>query len=295
MYQKESKFIAELNQAGVLRSNKDFSFLASLPKLPPLPKQKIKNITLDFTTLKDYFECAYRFKLISMYGFCFPLNPRMGLGKSLHNILMELHKKGKKGEAIILDEIIERQTHFPHIGNYHQLEREMKKVITKNVVEYYNQNKASFENIVFVEQDIQYKIDLDILVLGRIDLIKKEKEFGKYETTIIDFKSKEDVQTANLTDDQLLLYALGHRELTGEKADYIMTYIIGGDEPQGKTPKVLNEPDLQKIQNKIKYAANKIRNLEFGACKNPATCKNCYQNSLCSERIKLKIKNNRPR
>jgi len=295
LYQKESKFIAELNTAGVLRSNQDFSFFGNSPKLPPLPKQKIKNITLDFTTLKDYFECAYRFKLNSMYGFCFPLNPRMGLGKSLHNILMELHKKGKKGEVILLDDIIERQTHFPYIGNYHQLEKEMKKVITKNVIEYYNQNKPSFENIVFVEQEIQYKIDNDILVLGRIDLIKKEKEFGKYETTIIDFKSKEDAQTANLTDDQLLLYALGHRELTGEKADYIMTYVIGGDEPQGKTPKVLNEPDLQKIQDKIKLAANKIRNLEFGVCNNPATCKNCYQNSLCVERVKLKIKNNRPK
>ena len=63
----------ELNKAKILVENEDFSIFDTLPKLVPLPKGKTKNITLDFTTLKDYFECPYRFKLISMYGFRFPL------------------------------------------------------------------------------------------------------------------------------------------------------------------------------------------------------------------------------
>lgn len=293
LYRKESMFIPELNTAGILRSNKDFSFFGASTKMSPQPKQKIKNITLDFTTLKDYFECAYRFKLVSMYGFRFPLNPRMGMGRSLHNILMELHKKGKKGDKIDLDEIIDRQAYFPYIGRYGKLKETMKQAIARNVIDYYKQNQASFGNIVFVEQAIQYKIDNEILVLGRVDLIKKEKEFGKYETTIIEFKSKDEVQARSLTDDQLLLYALGHKELTGEKADYIMTYIIGGSSPQGKTPRVLTDNDLEKIQKKIKQAADKIRNLEFGKCSNPVICKDCYQNSLCTERVKLKLRNNR--
>ena len=66
------------------------------------------------------------------------------------------------------------------------------------------------------------------LVLGRIDLIKKKNDLGEYETTIIEFKSKEERAITKITKDQLKLYALGHKELTGETADYIMTYYIGG-------------------------------------------------------------------
>lgn len=295
LYRRESAFITELNQANVLRSNRDFSFFDLAAKLEPEPKQKTKNMTLDFTTLKDYFECAFRFKLVSMYGFRFPLNPRMGMGQSLHNVLMELHKKGRDSQPIDLAEIIDRQTHFPYIGAYKKLEADMRRAITKNVAEYYQQNRDSFPSIVFVEQDIQYKIDKEILVLGRVDLIKKEKEFGKYETTIVEFKSKEDVQATTLTDDQLLLYALGHRELTGETADYIMTYIIGGATPQAKTPRVLHKNDLELVQAKIKSAADRIRDQKFDKCSDPRVCKDCYQNSLCTERARLGLRNNRTR
>ena len=291
LYQKPSPFITELNSSNILRSNNDFSFFRSLPKKDSVPKEKTKNITLDFTTLKDYFECSYRFKLVSMFGFRFPLNPRMGLGQSFHNILMELHKKGKEGQPINLNQIIERQSYFPHIGNYRKLESDLKKTLAKNIVEYYEKNKDTFDNIVFVEQAIQYKVDKEILVIGRVDLIKREREYGKYETTIVEFKSKEDVQNIKLTNDQLLLYALGHKELTGEKADYIMTYIIGGDTPQGKTPKAINESDLQKIEGKIKNAADRIRKQEFKKSQDSAICKDCYQNSLCTERRRYKLKN----
>jgi DNA helicase-2/ATP-dependent DNA helicase PcrA len=293
LYRKPSQFVTELNQSKILRSNTNFSIFNALEHSEPTPKGKTKNITLDFTTLKDYFECSYRFKLVSMFGFRFPLNPRMGLGKSFHNILMELHKKGKEGQAINIVQIIDRQTFFPYIGRYSTLEKDLKKTISKNVIEYYDQNKSSFGNIVFVEQDIQYKVDKEILVLGRVDLIKKEKEGGKFETTIIEFKSKEDVQNPKLTHDQLLLYALGHKELTGEKADYIMTYIIGGDLPQEKIPKAINDSDLIIIEDKIKKAADKIRKQEYKISTDLSVCNECYQNSICYNRKTNKLRNNR--
>ena len=293
LYQYESKFIPELNNADILRENKLFSFFDESSKQEPQPKRKTKNIALDFTTLKDYFECGFRFKIVSMYGFRFPLNPRMGMGQSVHNVLMEIHKKAKNKAPIDIDEIIERQVFFPYVGNYTKLKADMTKVIKKNVEQYYEVNKNSFDNIIFVEQDIQYKVDKEILVLGRVDLIKRQNDSGKYETTIIEFKSQDDVQASSLTDDQLLLYGLGHRELTGEKADYIMTYVIGGDSPRGKVPKVLNDGDLEHIQSKIKSAADKIRNLEFNKCNNANTCKDCFQNSLCMERLRYKHKSNR--
>jgi len=295
LYKKESDYIQELARARLGSSpilisdmKQDFS---NLEKIEQQPKEKIKNITLDFTTLKDIFECPYRFKLISVFGFCYPLNQRMGVGRSFHNCLMELHKRGQLGEKFTAREIIElaeRQTHFPYLTNSIKLKRPLWKRVRNKVVEYYNDNHSDFNNIEFVEQDIQYKIDENILVLGRVDLIKKTGEDGSYETTIIEFKSDDESADQLITKDQLKLYALGHRELTGEVADYIMTYVIG--ENKTKTPEKLHESDLETIQIKIKEAVDLIWAEDFHKTGNKKTCEGCFQIRLCSHQVKHGIK-----
>lgn len=291
LYKKESIFIQELNNAKIdsfpimitdLKHRFDND-----EKIKQRPKEKIKNITLDFTSLKDIFECPYRFKLISLFGFCYPLNQRMGVGRSFHNCLMEIHKEAKKGIYLNdeeLDSLINRNTYFPYLTKSTQLNEPLYNKVKDNVVKYYHDNKDEFQNIEFVEQDIQYKIDNNILVVGRIDLIKKFGEFGNYETTIVEFKSDEDNADAPITKDQLKLYAIGHRELTGEIANYIMTYVIGKNCP--KTPEKLYESDLEEIQQKIKDAVALIRDGKFDKTDIYKICNdNCYQIRLCRNRI----------
>ncbi|AWA30312.1 hypothetical protein HYN48_09565 [Flavobacterium magnum] len=296
LYKKESEYIQELATAKINMSpimisdtRQDFS---DLDRLEQKPKEKIKNISLDFTSLKDIFECPYRFKLISVFGFCYPLNQRMGVGRSFHNCLMEIHKEAKKGITLTqreLDELIERQTHFPYLNNSPILIPRLKAKVRTNVEEYYNDNKSEFDNIQFVEQEIQYKIDKNILVVGRIDLIKKINGEGYHETTIIEFKSDEEDADSPITKDQLKLYALGHKELTGEIANYIMTYVIGKNQP--KTPEKLYNSDLEDIENKIRDAVNLIRDENFKKTTNNHICSNnCHQIRLCSHRLKFNIK-----
>ena len=106
---------AKIKSSPVLVSSLKHKFIDS-EKVEQKPREKIKNISLDFTSLKDIFDCPYRFKLISVFGFCYPLNQRMGVGKSFHNCLMEIHKEAKKGILLSVEELqslIDRQTHFP--------------------------------------------------------------------------------------------------------------------------------------------------------------------------------------
>ncbi|RKE77861.1 ATP-dependent DNA helicase [Chryseobacterium sp. AG363] len=296
LYKKESQFIQELTEAKinsfpVMITDLRHRFSDNI-KIQSKPKEKVKNISLDFTSLKDIFECPYRFKLISVFGFCYPLNQRMGVGKSFHNCLMEIHKEAKKG--VILQEnelisLIDRQTHFPYLTKSTKLSQPLYDKVKNNVKDYYRDNLNEFENIEFVEQEIQYKIDKNILVIGRIDLIKKIGDSGYYETTIVEFKSDEENADAPLTKDQLKLYALGHRELTGETANYIMTYVIGKN--RAKTPEKLYENDLEEIQQKIKNAVGLIRDEKFIKTNESRICnENCYQIRLCSNRIKYNIK-----
>ncbi|MBR9855884.1 MAG: ATP-dependent helicase [Algicola sp.] len=295
LYKIESPYIQELIKAKIglfpiLVSDLQQNF-SDLTKIEQRPKAKVKNIALDFTTLKDIFECPYRFKLVSVFGFRYPLNQRMGVGRSFHNCLMELHKRGKEGETLDLNqvnEVIDRQTHFPYLTNSTILKPRLWDKVRNNVTEYYKDNKDSFGQIEFVEQDVQYKIDESILVVGRIDLIKKISDDGKFETTIIEFKSDEESADLPITKDQLKLYALGHRELTGEIADYIMTYVIG--ENKVKTPEKLYESDLNTIENKIKDAVNLIWSEKFLRTEEKKNCEECFQIRLCSNRIKYNIK-----
>jgi DNA helicase-2/ATP-dependent DNA helicase PcrA len=295
LYKKESQFISELSSAKV----NSFPIMVTdlrnkfplVDKIEQKPKEKVKNISLDFTSLKDIFECSYRFKLISVFGFSYPLNQRMGVGKSFHNCLMEIHKEAKKGVRLTEEELktlIDRQTHFPYLNSKNLLVKPLYDKVKNNVEAYYKENEDEFRNIIFVEQEIQYKIDKNILVVGRIDLIKKIGDSGYYETTIVEFKSDEEDADAPITKDQLKLYALGHRELTGETANYIMTYVIGKNQP--KTPEKLYDDDLKEIEQKIKDSVGLIRDEKFVRTSNIRVCaENCHQIRLCSNRIKYNI------
>src|SRR5690606_3443118 len=151
---------------------------------------------------------------------------------------------------------------------------------------YYDKNRQNFGAIEFVEQDIQLNMDDGILVTGTIDLIKKKRVDGKYETTIIEFKSKEEVQKRAVTYDQLELYALGHRDLTGEVADYIQIYDVTKNVSQPQ--KVLKPSDLEGMKQKIITAADVIRNVRgFPKINQVSVCKDCLQKQICLTGIRL--------
>lgn len=284
LYTKASIFVDELSASDtIVTTLPDFS---KNSKIPPTPKEDAVSITLNFSVLKDFFECEYRFKLVSMYGFSAPLNQRMGFGRSLHNALMEIHKRSKLGEDLTQDQVVqiaESQSHFPYLGTSTILQ-EMKNLVKERVKQYYDKNKSLFNNIEFVEQEIQLNLTDGILVTGKIDLIRKKLYDGKFETTIIEFKSKQDVQSRQITYDQLSLYALGHQELTGETADYIQIYDLEYNTQM--PPKLITHDNLSETNQRIHEAASVIRNQSFKRADKKEVCKECLQSQLCFSGLK---------
>ena len=105
-----------------------------------------------------------------------------------------------------------------------------------------------------------------------------------FETTIIEFKSNQDVQNQKTTEQQLNLYAVGHLELTGEKADYIQIYDL--DENQASIRKVLRSDHIEETKKQINEAATIIRLQQFNRVDSEPVCKDCFQNRVCSAGIK---------
>lgn len=281
LYQKPSAFLNEISNSQYILSSKNETY--NLLKFDPQPNDSTNNIDLNFSILKDFFDCSYRFKLNSIYGFAPPLSPFMGFGQTVHNALAEIHKRSHEQEQIQesdTEEIVARHENLPYAPP--KAKEDMQKSIKKVVSDYIRDNKGEFKNIQFVEQDIQLNLGDGIFVSGRIDLIKKTDFEGKLETTIIEFKSKDASQKRETTEEQLYLYGLGHKELTGNKADFINVYVLDSEKGGKGFPMKLEEEHLIHIQRKVREVVEHIRAKNFSKVNKWEICKNCDQYLICS-------------
>ncbi len=256
-------------------------------------RQKIKfetkeptRIMLNFSILKDYYSCPYRFKLSFFYGFVQPIAPPMGYGRALHNIVMDIHRKVTNKEKITekdLGVIIDGHFHLPYADE--RTTANMRKNADRSIADYFNKNCTDFDKIKFIEKNIEINFGNGVRVSGRIDLVKRKDIGEKEKTFIVDFKTAERTIIEDVTEEQLKIYAIGYKELTGEDADFIEVYNLDNNEP---TRKKIEQGDLKKTKSIIFKAAEDIVENRLNKVCNMDKCKNCYLNYLCLTEKKKK-------
>ena len=186
-------------------------------------------ITLNFSLLKDLFDCPFKFKMTNVYGFCSPLNIRMGYGRSIHNMLDYIHKNFQHldlSDPSVISRIVSTYLHLPY-GSL-KLYEAMTEKATKNLSAYIRNNLSRFKYIKFSEKSIEYNIDEYMFINGRIDLVRDEVN---HTITLVDFKSSSEVLSKEQIKNQLMVYVLGYESLTGEKVDYIESYDFNNSNP----------------------------------------------------------------
>lgn len=269
---KESDFIQYVKQSKYIYSDIDYDFQGRNKALIQNDKG-LDDILLNFSLLEAFFECPYSFKYHILYGFKEPLNSRIGYGKSIHDTLMEIHRKAMDDQLPSqqdLNQILDHHLHFPYAID--KVKKEMEVKARKAISKYYSDNLKDFDKIEYAEKDIEVNLGNGIIVNGRIDLIIKRDLSGVNNTYIVDFKSEYDPLKRSVIEKQLLLYALGYHELTGKMADFIEIYDFKTGTP---TRIKLTSKHLQDIKNNICDAANKIReNMLDTAChKSECSCR----------------------
>ncbi len=277
----ESIFCKEISNSDFVISSTDYNY-NEVPRLPAESRSESNIISLNFSVLKAFFDCPYRFKLISLYGFVQPIAETIGYGNSIHNILMEMHRRYLDGESITQDKLpdfVNTHLHLPYALNkiFEQTKIKANKVIN----DYFQENYNEFDKIEYAEKDIQLDLGDGIMVKGRMDLITKKDVGGHDITTIVDFKSKDDAQKLEVTMDQLSLYALGYKELTGKKADFLQIFNLD-EEGQHKHTQPLANTKLDEMKTKIVCSANDIRSNKLNKTNNQKNCNSCFQQRLCS-------------
>jgi DNA helicase-2/ATP-dependent DNA helicase PcrA len=250
-------------------------------RLPARARRELPDVILSFSELKYLFECPYQFKLRFLYGFNPPIHEALGYGKSIHDALAEIHKRALAGDVIEdveITDLVDRHLHVPFA--YPALRQQLRDSALGAVRRYVDENRDTFDNTLYSEQQVQVHVSPGITVDGRIDLIKR---LDTDETCIVDFKSTERAQAEELTRDQLHVYALGYEELTGERADLVE--VLNLDEGSSSTREVVNEQLLEDIKTKVRDAGQALRENELPRHHNWCTaCDRCDLVGICRTR-----------
>jgi DNA helicase-2/ATP-dependent DNA helicase PcrA len=252
-------------------------------RLAPQPIQETPQVSLSFSELKYLFECAYQFKLRFLYGFNAPIHEALGYGKGLHDALSEIHKRALEGDIVKKDwaaALIDRHLNAPFA--YPALREQLRNSGIKVLERYFDTHGSEIVNTEFSEKQIQVHVAPGITVDGRIDLIRR---LDTGEVAIVDFKSTERAQAENVTRDQLHVYAVGYKELTGKSADLIE--VLNLDEKGKTTREPVNDPLLAAVRDKIRNASEALRtnNLPRLPAWDKQACGECDLVGLCRKRV----------
>lgn len=235
-------------------------------------------IILNFSILDDYYHCPYLFKLSFFFGFAQPLGTRMGYGKSLHNMVMEIHQRYVDGEIQKSDlpEIMNRHFYLPYATE--PTRNDAFEKADRSINMYYDKHSQSFDAIEYIEKDIEIDFGNGVRVNGRIDLVKK-LELDKEKVGIIDFKTEVNEKRKEMTEEQLKIYALGYEKLTGHKADFLEIYNLGTNNTDFR--KEIFDAELDNTKQIILQAADKIRKSELPKKCSTEKCNKCRSKLIC--------------
>lgn len=251
-------------------------------RLTPHPVHDSPQVTLSFSELKYLFECSYQFKLRFLYGFNAPIHEALGYGKGLHDALSEIHKRALEGDIVTkasATALIGRHLNVPFA--YPALREQLRNAGVKAVERYLDSHGHEIAKTEFSEKQIHVHVAPGIIVDGRIDLIRR---LDTGEVAIVDFKSTERAQAEDVTRDQLHVYAVGYRELTGKSADLIE--VLNLDEKGKTTREPVDDPLLTSVRDKIRDAGEALRtnNLPRLSTWDQHACGSCDFVGLCRKR-----------
>jgi DNA helicase-2/ATP-dependent DNA helicase PcrA len=250
-------------------------------QLTPTPRRGTPDVVMSFSDLKYLFECPYSFKLRLLYGFDSPLQKELGFGKSLHDVMAEIHKRAIEGDIATVEEaedLVDRHLNLPFANT--AAADQLRPAAEAAVRRYLERHGATLHQTRYSEQPVEIHPVPGVTVTGRVDLIKR---LDTSETSVIDFKSSERAQAEDLTRDQLHLYVLGYRELTGQNADVVE--VLNLDKAGRDTREMVDPGVMTDLGKRVTQAADSLRTNRLARLdKWCASCVGCDFAGICRSR-----------
>lgn len=250
---------------------------ASRKRLPPQTRAAVANVIFTFSDLKYFFECPYQFKLRVLYGFNPPIHEALGYGKSLHDALADVHARALRGDIAPDSEapsLVATHLHVPYA--YPRLREQLEAAATKILADYLTKHGPSLNKLEYSEKQIEINLGEGVSVTGRIDLVKR---LDTNEISIVDLKSSERVQSEEVTETQLHVYALGYQELTGARPDYVEIHELDGDKQKRRS---VDDDFIADVKDKTRRAAVALRKNDLPTVATAVKCTACDYRGMCT-------------
>lgn len=249
-------------------------------RLPPEPRRSLANVEMSFSELKYFFECPYQFKLRFLYGFNPPLVEKLGYGRSLHNVLAEIHRRALSDTTIEPEELPELVDRHMNVRfAFDQLESDLKRSAVKAVGKYLAEHQDNLQRLVHAEEIVELTLPDGIVVHGRIDLIRRT---DTDEVVVVDFKSTERAQAEDVTRLQLHVYALGYQQRFGVEPDLIEVHNL---DRGGSTREVVDRELVDSTVALVRSAGEQLRENRMSRLPSwCATCSGCDFAGICRTR-----------
>ena len=142
---------------------------------------------LDYSAINAFIDCPFRYDLVYNFGFTTPASFTQTMGFFIHNTLQRIHENMKKGQTLSPEQIEQIvRTYWIALPMSKKKNEDMRKNFVKRFIQYYDNVKKKFMEILAIEESFSH-IDDNMIIKGKADLILKD---NNGEVCLVDFKAR---------------------------------------------------------------------------------------------------------
>jgi len=232
-------------------------------------------ITMTYSQLASFMDCAAAFRLREMIGFQPRLATELGYGKAVHHVLRAVAEatmqSGRVPSSTEIDQIIDQGFFLPTANKvqYQQMRRAARGLVDRYVTEY----ESDLHRVWMTERPFELHLD-GITVTGRADVILDQEGGTPTALAIVDYKTSTSRDGEH--DLQLQIYAdAGRREGLDVRAAYVHDL-----RDSTRSPVSVDSAAIAEAEQRVADAAARIKARDFAP--NPGRrCVSCEVRTIC--------------
>ena len=233
-------------------------------------------VTLTFSELSAFLDCAFQYRLRNLLGFQPRLAPELGYGKAVHHVLRTVAEQTRRNGAVPsateLNDILNASFFLPTANK--PAHRNLKDAARRLVGEYASTHEDDLHRVWETERPFELHLD-GVTISGRADVILDKEDGIPTALAILDYKTS----TGGEIDEyalQLQVYAdAGRREGLDVRGAYVHDLKATRRESVDVTHNA-----IAGAEQTVMDAADRIRQRDYSPSPG-ARCRACEVRSVC--------------
>jgi DNA helicase-2/ATP-dependent DNA helicase PcrA len=251
------------------------------PGIAPIPEDQ--TLQLSNSQIDDYHECPLKYRFAHIMSLPLAIDPAFMYGNAIHNAIRDYLKDRLRGYPTAVEHLIRTYEESWSSSGFISREHEERRLEEGRQVlrRFYTSEETSPLKPSAVEREFRFRLEQNE-VRGRWDRIDDRPEgvvLVDYKTSEVDDAEKADERALkSLKENQLGLYALAYREMTGAPPRRVELHFVS----HGLVGAAEVGPDhLDRAEHRIRDAARGIRAAEFPPDPDQRKCGYCPYSRFC--------------